>query len=180
MDGNPHLNQFKSENDELDITKFQEYKDYRQFTRKPEDSFISFIAEYEDLVSKIQSTICDKNIQIFELLLACNLDSDDVETIFENFKNDKTAITYTAVKSSILEIAAELDQLEDNNRINDDEDANQDFDDETGGNVSDKLKVYDTEIRNECETEKESAPNEEFKCKEEEVVATAEFYIFYE
>ena len=31
----------------------------------------------------MESAICDKNIKIFELLLACNLDSDDVKAHLE-------------------------------------------------------------------------------------------------
>ena len=83
MEENCYLNKSKSEDEELDTAKFQEYKDFRKFTRKPEDNFITFISEYENLVFKIESAICDKNIKILELLLACNLDSDDVKTIFD-------------------------------------------------------------------------------------------------
>lgn len=145
------------ENLKIDISKFQEYKTFRQFIRKPEDNFITFIAEYELLVAKIEENICEKSWKTLELLLACNLDNDDVENIFENLKNEKSAITYTAVKTSILDIASELDQLEENTETHD----NHDFEDDTAN-------VSDLDLTNN-KTEKEAIIKEEIDSSVKEI-----------
>ena len=98
---------------ELDFPVFEKFKTFKNFSRKAEESFKTFIAKYERLKLEIEETVCSRStkeqIEVFELLIVCNLDSDDVKSILNNTNSD---LDYESVKGNIMEIADEIDKLE--------------------------------------------------------------------
>ena len=101
---------------ELSFAIFKQFKTFRNFSRKSDDSLRTFITEYERLKSECNSTIYGRitkeQIEVLELLVVCNLDIDDVKSILEVPENTKCQVDYESIKFSILEIAEEMDKLE--------------------------------------------------------------------
>ena len=96
---------------------YQQYCEYKYYSRKPQDNFKSFIEQYEQLRREVDENIfsrCSRlQIQILDLLAVSNLAPDDVEDILESLKS-LTALEnyYEYVKVSIEDISDALDELE--------------------------------------------------------------------
>ena len=75
----------------LDISLFKLYCEYRNIRRDPEDGFSSFIERYESLRSEVEKSIYRRfsalHVQILDLLTACNIANDDVESILCDLDN---------------------------------------------------------------------------------------------
>ena len=96
---------------------YQQYCEYKYYSRKPQGNFKSFIEQYEQLRREVDENIfsrCSRlQIQIIDLLAVSNLAPDDVEDILESLKG-LTALEnyYEYVKVSIEDISDALDGLE--------------------------------------------------------------------
>ena len=103
----------------LDISLFKLYCDYRNIRRDPEDGFSSFIERYESLRAEVEKSIYRRfsalHVQILDLLTACNIAIDDVESILSGLESESTATNlcnlYDNVKESLKDIASEYEGL---------------------------------------------------------------------
>ena len=103
----------------LDISLFKLYSEYRNIRRDPEDGFSTFIERYESLRTEVEKNIYRRfsalHVQILDLLTACNIANDDVESILSELENESAATSlcnlYDNVKESLEEIAGEYEGL---------------------------------------------------------------------
>ena len=103
----------------LDISLFKLYCDYRNIRRDPEDGFSSFIERYESLRAAVEKSIYRRfsalHVQILDLLTACNIAIDDVESILFDLERESAATNlcnlYDNVKESLKDIASEYEGL---------------------------------------------------------------------
>ena len=103
----------------LDISLFKLYCEYRNIRRDPEDGFSTFIERYESLRTEVEKNIYRRfsalHVQILDLLTACNIANDDVESILCELENESAATSlcnlYDNVKESLNEIASEYEGL---------------------------------------------------------------------
>ena len=138
----------KSECQPLSFTSYIKYNEYKFFSRKTQDEFVTFIANYEQLKVEMEEdiykTYSRAQLSVLDLLSASNLATEDVEQILNsNHETDSPEDLYKAVKISVQEIAEALSNLDDvneegandatedgaNNVTEDDFSINQNFDD---------------------------------------------------
>ena len=110
----------KSECQPLSFTSYIKYNEYKFFSRKTQDEFVTFIANYEQLKVEMEEdiykTYSRAQLSVLDLLSASNLATEDVEQILNsNHENASPEDLYKAVKISVQEIAEALSNLDDVN-----------------------------------------------------------------
>ena len=99
------------------LKHYRQYAEYKWYSRKSSDDFVSFIQSYERLKKEVEDTIflkCSKlQIQILDLLSVCTLANDDVEKILNTLEAEPNEDPYGKIKELIIETASELENLVD-------------------------------------------------------------------
>ena len=98
---------------------YQQFVLFKKFIRSPEDDCKDFIRQYEilrkDIELNVYSKCSEEQIQILNLLSACNLAIDDIENILSTLEDniERGSDPYNEVKDTITEISNELERLPD-------------------------------------------------------------------
>ena len=116
----------KSECQPLTFNSYIKYNDYKFFSRKSHDEFVTFITNYEQLKAEVEEEIYKTysrgQLSVLDLLSASNLANEDVEQILNSkHETDAPEDLYKNVKKSVQEIAEALANLDcvDEDRSND-------------------------------------------------------------
>ena len=101
----------------LSFSHYQQYREYKYFTRTSHDIFDTFIENYEQLRKAVDQNIFSNysrpQIQILDLLAVSNMADDDVESILEDLKSlNVMENSYAYVIKTIKEISDALTDLE--------------------------------------------------------------------
>ena len=99
------------------LKHYRQYAEYKWYSRKSSDDFVSFIQSYETLKREVEDSIFLKlsklQIQTLDLLTVCNLANNDVEKILNTLEAEPNNDPYDKIKELIVEIASGLETLVD-------------------------------------------------------------------
>ena len=178
------------------FASYMKYNEYKFFSRKSQDDFATFIANYEQLKAEMEEDIYKiysrGQLSVLDLLSASNLANEDVEQILNSkLETESSEELYRAVKNSVTEIAVLLQNLDAvNDAIEDDVSMDYDISDvkeeirETVNNIKLDEKPLVIKITPKIEspqsikiTEKEL--NDQFYCDgcEKTLASARKFYI---
>ena len=114
------------------FASYIKYNEYKFFSRKSQDDFATFMANYEQLKAEMEEDIYKiysrAQLSVLDLLSVSNLANEDVEQILNSsLETDSPEDLYKAIKKLVKKIAEDLANLDEVNEIIED-DVSMDFD----------------------------------------------------
>ena len=137
----------------LSFSHYQQYREYKYFTRTSHDIFDTFIENYEQLRKAVDQNIFSNysrpQIQILDLLAVSNMADDDVESILEDLKSlNVMENSYAYVIKTIKEISDALTDLEEKEGSKHDENDDDKNDEKKHSAYSTTFTIFPSKVEN--------------------------------